>query len=391
MKKKIILFVISFIVLLCSIYTIYTFVFKEELVNVDLKLEIYSEHKLSDFKDDFECNLKDDDNIDTSKLGIQQIKKHCKNDDNKKIKLIINIDVVDTTKPLIILKDSFTVTEGYNKNLTDVIISVDNYDSKPKREIVGEYDFNTVGSYDLIYKVTDNSGNIVEKEFTLNVLKKQTSNQNNTNNSYIDFQDIVLEHKNDKTEIGIDVSKWQGEIDFKKVKEAGCEFVIMRIGVQDGFGGEYIIDPYFEQNIKNATSNGLKVGVYFYSYAVSIDDAKKQANWIIDTLGDNKLQLPIVYDWEVWSNFNSLNLSLFEFNKVADTFLNEIENHNYEAMLYSSKNYLENIWDNQNYKTWLAHYTKKTNYTGEYYIWQLCSDGKIDGIKGYVDIDVLYK
>ena len=387
MKKIIFVILASLLIILGSII-IYNNYVKEEVINLSFDVEVYNNYNLSDFKEQIDCELKEDKKIDTNNIGSIELVTHCKNKDNKKKKFIINFNVVDTTSPIIILKDSFTVTEGYQKNLTDVIISMDNYDSIPKREIIGEYDFNKVGSYNLTYKSTDNSGNANTKDFVLNVIENKKSTPSN---SYIAFSDIVNEHKKENTEIGIDVSKWQGNIDFKKVHDAGAEFVIIRIGHQDGFGGEYIIDPYFKNNIENATKNGLKVGIYFYSYADSDEEAKKQVNWIIENLGDYKLELPIVYDWESWSNINLLNFSIHEFNEIADTFLNEIESNGYIPMLYSSKNYLENIWTNEKYKTWLAHYTNKTNYEGEYYMWQLCSDGKIAGINGYVDINVLYK
>ena len=198
-------------------------------------------------------------------------------------------------------------------------------------------------------------------------------------------------YKTDNTSVGIDVSKWQGDIDFKKVREAGAEFVMIRIGYQDGFDGDYVIDPYFEKNIEEAKENNLQVGIYFYSYSNSIEESEKQAEWVIKNLKNYEIDLPVVYDWEVWSSFNSINASLYKFNLMAETFLKKIENSGYITMLYISKNYLENIWELQNYKTWLAHYTNKTNYNGNYYMWQMCSDGKIDGINGYVDIDILYK
>lgn len=386
--KKMILIILPILLIILGTIIVYNNYIKEETVNLSFDVEIYNDYNLSDFKEQIDCKLKEDKIIDTSTLGNVEIVTHCKNKDNRKKKMVINFSVVDTTKPIIILKDSFTVTEGYQKALTDVIISMDNYDSKPKREIIGDYDFNKVGSYNLTYKIVDNSGNETTKDFVLNVTEKQ---KNVLSNSYIAFSDIVSEHKSENTEIGIDVSKWQDNIDFKKVHDAGAEFVIIRIGHQNDFGGEYILDPYFKNNIESATKNGLKVGIYFYSYADSEEEAKKQVNWIIDNLGDYKLELPIVYDWESWSSLNSLNLSIYEFNKIADAFLNEIENKGYIPMLYSSKNYLENIWKENHYKTWLAHYTNKTNYEGEYYMWQLCSDGKISGINGYVDIDVLYK
>lgn len=393
MKNKKTIFIILGIVIFLIVGSIasviiYQKYFKVYPMNLNFDVDVYSSKTLFDFKDSIACNLEENKEIDTKKVGNTQITTICRDNDKKRYKYIIDFNVVDTVAPKIILKDSYTVTEGYEKSLTDVIISVDNYDDAPKREIIGEYDFNKVGSYNLVYKVTDNSGNFTTKDFTLNVVPKRKSTPSN---SYIAFSDALKDYKTDNTELGIDVSKWQGEIDFKKVKEAGAEFVMIRIGHQDGFDGEYIIDPYFEQNIKNAKENGLKVGVYFYSYANSNEEAKKQVAWVVNNLKDYKLDLPIVYDWESWSNFNSMNVSLYKFNEIAATFLEEIEKNNYEPMLYSSKNYLENIWANQEHKVWLAHYTNKTNYQGEYYIWQMCSDGRIAGINGDVDIDILYK
>lgn len=391
MKKKIIIsvIVILFLILIgiAGVF-IYNEYIKEEVINLEFDVDVYSEKSLFDFKDSIECILKEDQLIDTNKVGNVEVVTHCKNADKNRFKYIINFHVVDKEKPKIILKNSYTVTKGYEKSLTDVIISVDNYDDNPKREIIGNYDFNTVGSYNLTYKITDSSGNFKTQDFTLNVVPKTKSNPSY---SYIAFSDALNDYKTANTEIGIDVSKWQGNIDFKKVKEAGATFVMIRIGHQDGFNGEYIMDPYFKNNIENATKNGLKVGVYFYSYANSVEEAKNQASWIIDNLKGYEIDLPVTYDWESWSNFNSMNVSLHKFNDIATTFLEEIEKGGYTPMLYSSKNYLENIWAEQTHKVWLAHYTTKTNYQGEHYLWQMCSDGKIAGIDGYVDIDILYK
>ena len=391
-NKKIVIIVILIMLILVSITTllIYNLFFKEEIINLKLQTDVYSQKTLMDFSNEINCTIQDNQEINTNKVGTTQNILHCRDDENKRIKYIIDFNIVDEVAPKIILKDSYTVTEGYNKSLTDVIISVDNYDNMPKREIIGEYDFNTVGNYPLTYKITDSSGNTTTQDFMLYVIEKK-ANTSNSNDSYISFNEVKSEHKNSNTEIGIDVSKWQEEIDFEKVKKAGAEFVIIRIGHQDGFNGEYILDPYFKQNIENATKNNLKVGIYFYSYANSKEEAINQVNWITNNLKNYQIDLPIVYDWESWSNFNSTNLSLYQFNEVADTFLEEIEKKGYTPMLYSSKNYLENIWYESNYDVWLAHYTNKTNYNGNYYIWQMCSDGKIDGINGYVDIDILYK
>ena len=391
MKKSVILIVVTiFIVILIGGFFIYNKFIKEEVLNLNLDIDVYSDKTLFDYKENFDCELKNDEKINTENVGSVEVITHCKNSQNKRLKYVVNFNVVDLVPPKIFLKNSYTVTEGYEKKLTDVIISADNYDNFIKREIIGEYDFNTVGSYNLTYKATDNSGNATTQDFVLNVVKK-SKNTATPNNSYIAFSDALNNYKTDNTSVGIDVSKWQGDIDFKKIRESGAEFVMIRIGYQDGFDGDYIMDPYFKQNMEKAKENNLKIGIYFYSYSNSIEESEKQAEWVINNLKNYEIDLPVVYDWEVWSSFNSINASLHKFNLMAETFLKKIEDAGYKSMLYSSKNYLENIWELQNYKTWLAHYTNKTNYNGNYYMWQMCSDGKIDGINGYVDIDILYK
>ena len=246
-----------------------------------------------------------------------------------------------------------------------------------KREIIGEYDFNTVGSYPLQYKVTDSSGNVESVDFILNVKAKSSGSSSNV--SSINFNDVISAHKNDGTKIGIDVSKWQGNIDFEKLKNSGVEFIIIRVGTGLGFGVESIEDPNFKQNIEGAKKAGIPVGVYYYSYATSVKEAIRQANFVIDLVKDYKLDLPIVFDWESWSYFNSLNLSIHDINEVANAFLSEVEKAGYKGMLYGSKYYLQWIWDTD-YPVWLAHYTNQTDYENEYDIWQLCDTGRVAGI-----------
>ena len=194
---------------------------------------------------------------------------------------------------------------------------------------------------------------------------------------------------------GIDVSDWQGDIDWKKVKSAGCEFVFIRIGVQNGFGGESKTDTYFVDNYKGAKAAGLKVGVYFYTYATDKKEAKEQAKFVLDTLSENscKLDLPIAYDWESWNKLGGLEMSINDLNACAEAFLSTVEKAGYNGMLYSSKYYLEKtLWrlDMTKYPVWLAHYVSQTSYAGSYSVWQCSCTGKIPGIKGDVDINVMY-
>lgn len=397
MKKKYILFILIILVV-TLLSTIYIVINKkpsiiveniEESENIilidELTSEVYSDVKVSDYIKSINGTIIDDYEIDTKTLGEVNISFMYLDIKNRKISTSFNITVVDTTAPIVLLGNKYTVVKGYNKKLEDVIFSGDNYDNNITRTITGNYDVNKVGEYNLNYSASDSSGNVTSVDFTLNVIGKNTYKNTKTY-----FNEVIKNYKNDNNVIGIDVSKWQGDINFNKVKSSGADFVMIRIGYQNGIDGESVIDPYFIKNIKEANDAGLKVGIYYYSYARSVEDVKKQVDWIINTLGDNNIDLPITFDWECWTSFNNMNISLYELNNIANAFLSDIENKGFKSMLYSSKYYLEKIWNTKQELTWLAHYTKETDYSGDYLMWQLCDNGIISGINGYVDIDIMY-
>ena len=166
---------------------------------------------------------------------------------------------------------------------------------------------------------------------------------------------------------------------------------MIRVGSEDK-DGNLFVDPKFEEYIKGFNEVKIPVGVYYYSYADSVEDAKKEAKFVLKQIKKYDIDLPVVFDWENWSNYREYNLSFHSLTNVAEAFLSTIEKEGYKGMLYSSKYYLENIWFKTDYDVWLAHYTKQTNYEGKYVMWQLCSNGKVDGINdNMVDIDILYK
>ena len=385
MKKKIIIGIILVVIILITLLIINIYKIDINLKD-NLTIEVNIKKYVSDFIEDDRINIINNHEINTEEIGKQKVTFKYKYRGITR-KGSIDIEVIDTTKPLIMLKNSYTITKDSDKVLTDIILCGDNYDTNPKCTIDGEYNIHEIGSYELKYKAIDSSGNETTVPFTLNVIEKSNAKSEPTSTNY---EDIINEYKNENTSIGIDVSKWQGDIDFKKLKENKVEFIFIRIGIQNGFDGEIIMDPYFEYNIKNAIENDIKVGIYFYSYATTNEEANNQASWIIKELENYKIDLPIVFDWESWSYFNTLNLSFIKLNNISETFIKTVENNGYEGMLYGSKNYLENIWETDNKKIWLAHYTNKTTYEKDYEVWQICSDGKIDGINGYVDIDIMY-
>ncbi len=398
MKKYIV------VILLCLVLTGCKSKIIEDNTNDNLKvimsnIEVYSDVYLYDVIDnisDVSITTKNS-LIDTSSLGEKEIViNYIKDKKNYVYKNKIN--VVDTTPPLVFSGTTKSVKLGYDDDICNVISYGDMYDGDIKCTIEGDYDVNKVGTYKLVYALSDSSNNEKKVNVTLKVYEPKESNEDNNddneNRIRTDFLEVYQKHKTEDNEIGIDVSKWQEDIDFNKVKAAGASFVIMRIGYQGQTSREIYIDEYYKENIRKAKEAGLKVGVYFFTVAGSREEAISHAKWVVDTLGGESLDLPIAFDWENWARWNSYKVSFHEINEIANAYMDELEKNGYKSMLYSSKFYLETIWQNKkNYPVWLAHYTKENNrssYTGNYIMWQLCDNGKIDGINNDVDIDILY-
>lgn len=188
--------------------------------------------------------------------------------------------------------------------------------------------------------------------------------------------------------LGIDVSKHQGTIDWAKVKGAGIQFAILRIGY-----GMYDNqkDIKFEENYKNARANGIPVGVYLYSYAKNVDEAKREADLVLKWLNGRDLEYPVYFDIEDGSQ---ANLGKDVLDAMCKTFCNTIEAGGYWAGIYSNKNWATNIISGaelgKDYTYWIAQYNDKCTYNGPYAIWQYSSSGKVNGISGNVDMNYQY-
>jgi len=362
------------------------------IVKKDEKLEIkdnltfeYAEKiSLYDLFKNSELIINENKLLDTDSLGNKKIEVNYKsNDENKKI--TIEYKVSDTTIPFLNVSN-LTTKVGNKINFLNKLTCGDNYDREVKCEIIGDYDFNKVGTYDLKLKATDSSGNENEKNFKLYVVEKSGSS---TSKPKYYFDDLIKNHKTDKTMVGIDVSVWQGNINFEKVKNAGCEFVMIRIGYGYDKNKQIVFDTKFKNNLINAKKAGLKVGLYFYSYAKSNKEAIEQAKWVIKALDGETLDLPIAFDWEIWNGFSNYHINFKDLNDIATSFINEINNAGYEGVIYSSAIFLNKVWALDS-RTWLAYYTTNNDFEKDYFMWQLSSRGRIDGINGDVDLDVLY-
>lgn len=342
--------------------------------------------------------------IDTERLGEVEVNFAYTNARKKHRTKSFMLNIVDRTAPTIYGSNAYTVYRGYQGDLTDLMLSGDDVDDTPRREIIGDYDLNEVGIYYLEYVITDAAGNEARQKFTLSVVEPPSHEQpaEPTEAAKLPLATVIRQHKTAQTKIGIDVSQWQGEIDWEKAKAAGVEFAIVRIGYQAGYSGKYVLDPYFRANIEGATAVGLPVGGYFYSYADSIDEAKSQAEWVRTQLDGYSLELGVAFDWEDWGNFNQAGMSFYTINKAAVTFLDTLSEAGHKGLLYGSKVYLERIWQTDSfpaldhlwqpgkYPVWLAQYYERATYDGDYQIWQMSNTGRVDGIYGDVDIDILY-
>ena len=197
---------------------------------------------------------------------------------------------------------------------------------------------------------------------------------------------------------GIDVSSYQGDIDWYKVKQDGIDFAMIRIGYRGSLTGILHVDRKFERNYKSAIENNIKVGIYFYSQAANIKEAADEARFVIKVLDNKHLDLPIVYDYEetyfengVYSRIHELGVS--ERTNNAPTFLNIINNSQYDSMLYTNLEWADyyynlDLLDNQ--LIWFAQYNRKPQFEKPFVIWQYTNEGTIDGIEGYVDLNLMF-
>ena len=282
--------------------------------------------------------------------------------------------------PVLLSGASVNVKPGAAFDLNSLIGYGDDHDAHPTLTYEGSVDTNTPGTYNITAVISDYAGNVTRSNITVNVTNSKPSQGSRPAEAFNDFK---ANHPGRM--YGIDVSKWQGNIDFGRVRNAGADFVLMRIGF-----GNCEIDPYFRQNFDNSAAAGLYRGVYYYSTANNVDTARNQADWVADQLGGAPLDLPVAFDWESFSHFQDYGMSFDDLNAVYDAFAARLAERGYNTMLYSSMNPLRQVWQTGGRVIWLAHYTtSQTSYEGGYYLWQASNTGRIDGISGDVDMNVV--
>ena len=193
---------------------------------------------------------------------------------------------------------------------------------------------------------------------------------------------------------GIDVSKWNEEIDWEAVKDDGVEFAIIRCGYRGSSSGSLIIDPRYEENIKGAIAAGIPVGVYFFTQACSELEAIEEASMVISLIRQYDVDYPVFLDSEsAGGNGRADSLSAEDRTKYHKAFFETIDSAGYETGIYASANWLRkrvNVGELSSYNTWLAQYADVPDYEGYYHMWQFTSKGNVNGISTRVDLNLCY-
>ena len=194
-------------------------------------------------------------------------------------------------------------------------------------------------------------------------------------------------------QLGIDVSKWNGKIDWNAVKNSGVSYVIIRCGYRGSTTGALIEDPMFRANIQGAQNAGLKVGIYFFTQAVNEVEAVEEASMVLGLIKGYNISYPVFLDVES-SGGRADGISPATRTAVCKAFCQTIQNSGYKAGIYANKTWFNSYMDTPSltgYKLWLAQYAAAPTYTRtKYDLWQYSSKGKVSGIGGNVDMNISY-
>lgn len=201
---------------------------------------------------------------------------------------------------------------------------------------------------------------------------------------------------------GIDISEHNVVTDWNQVKQAGIEYVILRAAYRGyGSAGTLVEDAKYQNYIKGALAAGLKVGLYIYSQAISVQEAQQEADFLYSKIGGYQIDLPLVLDYEFFSESGptkgrlyDAQLSKEQMTAICNAFCERITAYGYFPMVYANSSMLNNRLNaseiSKNYPIWLANYVNKTSYAGEYQMWQYASTGSVPGITGNVDMNFWY-
>lgn len=207
------------------------------------------------------------------------------------------------------------------------------------------------------------------------------------------------------TTYGIDVSRFQGVIDWQQVAQSGVDYAMIRVGYRSMDNGGIVEDSSARYNMQEAAAAGIPIGVYFFSTAISQEEAMEEAQWVAEFVARYPITYPVVYDCEGFLDAGSRQLNLTKAQRTdnALAFLKTIKKLGYEPMFYASRNQMEDDthWEvsriDHKYKVWVAQYpekpypeTEQSSYSGKHQMWQYSTEGSVPGITQNVDLNVCY-
>lgn len=195
---------------------------------------------------------------------------------------------------------------------------------------------------------------------------------------------------------GVDISYFQGNIDWDKVKKDGINFAMLRVGYTGYESGAINLDDRFHEYAKGATDAGINIGVYFFSQATDADEAQKEAEMVIDNLKKYDITYPVVFDWEIigTDSARTNDVSVETVTQCAVRFCDTISDAGYIPMIYANKKCAllkMNLSELAGYHFWYSNFKEEIpTYPYDYQMWQYCSDGKVDGIDTEVDLNISF-
>ena len=304
---------------------------------------------------------------------------------NKKIKIIAVIEavlIIVLAVPLVI----FTMTKNKTGNTVPTI------NTEPNVKTNAEID-----TTEIIYQKE-----IPTIESTTEIIPENTeimTTTTTTTTTIVQNEYSFIEDKDTEVEInGIDVSEYQGFIDWKQVKDAGIEFAFIRIGCRTYDDGGIIYDKRFKENLYSADRAGIKTGVYFFSQALTAEEAIEEADAVIEAIKPFNITYPVVFDWEIiYEDYARTDeISIDSLADCCVAFCERVKEAGYTPMIYQNTSTLLSKVDLprvKEYDIWLAEYSDddEPTYYYDYKIWQYASDGRVDGIATDVDMNISFK
>lgn len=236
------------------------------------------------------------------------------------------------------------------------------------------------------------------------VIPKYNLPQNTYEDAKFSTQNGLLRYQDANAATGVDVSSWQGDIDWKAVKSAGIQFAFLRVGFRGQTSGEIYLDDRFEANLQGALNAGIPVGVYFYSQAVTKEEAQEEANFVLSHIKGSQISYPVAYDWEpvdpeevatastTAARTNSVSgADVTAFTKV---FCEKMRNAGYQTCYYTNKSMGYATFDLEalsDYPIWYAEYRDLPSFYYRFAIWQYTNKGQVPGIPEPVDLDISFQ